>query len=626
MSLLAYNLTILPLALPGVAPPTSLPASLSAGSRGPAFNVTGELKPLTAIQFAALQLQVAAGSVQYEWSALPEFNTFSLVVGSAQTDVADVDIAIFVSPSGLDTNPGTSGAPFLTFERALKALPSAWRKSCTIFLSAGSFPYDSGQTGTNFPYGPSGPEATPLAIIGTFTDIDTLTTDSYFDSLSANIDAVVTTIPLATVAGLPSSGTVYLPVTDEFMVYTSLQVAPPALLGVTRGAFPTFSSGASPALSGQPVIFIPANIVASSGTPFATAQVGQILECTAGNNEGSSRMIRDVISPTEVTVTTLWDAPPGAGDSFTLKKPGSVLSLQRAQNVFAGACGVVGFRGVKISLDVGGSDAFTAFINGFNPAFWGSEIALNGRSLLFAASELRSSFGITATAWDGQGVNNPFTFLDSTGVYMHDGSISFLQYARFVGDAGVIKDAQVQFETAHCDGPNIDFQNTLVSAIQGSMFVVVTDRGPGGVVNRLGGPSFYPAGGALEVKAGGQAQVFYYDVLNSVGNGVIVQGPGSAAELWGVTGTPANIGGVGLWVYQGATATINDNTGARANTTVAGASGEVLIGGRVVGAVVAGGLPETYAALVAATDAEGNVGAVGLAGDRVAVTSFFNNF
>jgi hypothetical protein len=154
MSLLAYNLTILPLPLAAGVPIVSLPASLSAGSRGPAMNVTGELKGLPAIGgFDLLQAQVAAGNVQYEWSGLPEFNTFTLVVGSAQTDVSDLPVQFWVNPSaapvvtnlgafgaGSDNNPGTMAAPFQTFDKAWSQLPQQLKNNSNrLFLASGDF-------------------------------------------------------------------------------------------------------------------------------------------------------------------------------------------------------------------------------------------------------------------------------------------------------------------------------------------------------------------------------------------------------------------------------------------------------------------------------------------------------
>lgn len=95
MALLAYNMTAVDLALSAGNPIVTLPASLVAGKRGPAVNVTSELLPdiatidpakgivdgLELADFVALQLQVAATNVQFEWTDEPEYLTTGLRVG-----------------------------------------------------------------------------------------------------------------------------------------------------------------------------------------------------------------------------------------------------------------------------------------------------------------------------------------------------------------------------------------------------------------------------------------------------------------------------------------------------------------------------------------------------------------
>jgi hypothetical protein len=137
MSLLAYNLTIAPLALPGVAPPTSLPASLSAGSRGPALNVTGELKPLTALQFAALQAQVDLGLVQYNWTGAEEYPTPGLTVISSQTSESNI---IHAATTGNDTNEGTPASPLLTVKAVWdKMIATPWTKQSKGYFLPGTY-------------------------------------------------------------------------------------------------------------------------------------------------------------------------------------------------------------------------------------------------------------------------------------------------------------------------------------------------------------------------------------------------------------------------------------------------------------------------------------------------------
>ena len=79
MALLAFNKTTTALPLAKGNPIRTLPASLSPGVRGPAFNVTSELRGLSNSDYAALQVQVAAGSCEYEWTGDKEYTTATLV-------------------------------------------------------------------------------------------------------------------------------------------------------------------------------------------------------------------------------------------------------------------------------------------------------------------------------------------------------------------------------------------------------------------------------------------------------------------------------------------------------------------------------------------------------------------
>src|SRR5260370_955996 len=86
MALLAFNLTGAPLTLAAGNPscPT-IPASPSPPNPGPGFNVTAYLKGLSGAQYTALQVQVTAGSVQYNWTDVAEFAIGTLVAETAAT-------------------------------------------------------------------------------------------------------------------------------------------------------------------------------------------------------------------------------------------------------------------------------------------------------------------------------------------------------------------------------------------------------------------------------------------------------------------------------------------------------------------------------------------------------------
>lgn len=107
MALLAYNMTAAPLALSGITPAVTLPASGSAGSRSAPVNVTSELWPnatvdtirgitggLAAADFTALQVQVAASAIEYEWTNGPQYLMATLQAGGPVVAIGGEAIAL----------------------------------------------------------------------------------------------------------------------------------------------------------------------------------------------------------------------------------------------------------------------------------------------------------------------------------------------------------------------------------------------------------------------------------------------------------------------------------------------------------------------------------------------------
>jgi hypothetical protein len=168
MSLLVYNLTAAPLTLNNGllgAPKTVIPASTAgAGVRGEPWYASGdELEGLDATAYAALQTQQSSGLVAFEWQFAPEYPTGTLVVGSAQSDIADLNIDIYVdAAAGNDTNPGTLAQPVKTLARALAMLPVEWRGATRIFLKSGAYTMPT----LVYVGKPVGPAASPLQILG----------------------------------------------------------------------------------------------------------------------------------------------------------------------------------------------------------------------------------------------------------------------------------------------------------------------------------------------------------------------------------------------------------------------------------------------------------------------------
>lgn len=80
MALYAYNLTTAAVTLAGGNPARTLPASTGAGTKSSPVNVTSELKGLSS--YAAIQAQVAAGTISLAWTNYPDYTTTGLTVAA----------------------------------------------------------------------------------------------------------------------------------------------------------------------------------------------------------------------------------------------------------------------------------------------------------------------------------------------------------------------------------------------------------------------------------------------------------------------------------------------------------------------------------------------------------------
>lgn len=151
MPLIAYNLTTSPLAL--AAGGVTLPASVTAGARGPAYNVNSELRPdltadpnaghaggLSAANFAALQVQVAAGSCELAWTSRAEYLTATLAALQHMPTTTVGNLTLYVDPTlGSDVNPGTAAAPLKTIAEAHKRIPPSVLHEVSILLADGDY-------------------------------------------------------------------------------------------------------------------------------------------------------------------------------------------------------------------------------------------------------------------------------------------------------------------------------------------------------------------------------------------------------------------------------------------------------------------------------------------------------
>ena len=174
MSLLVYNLTAAPLVLAnGLS--TTIPASTAGlGARGEPWYASGaELEGRSGAEYLALQAQQAAGLVAYEWQAFQEYNTYPLLVASAQTDIADLDLEIFADPvAGDDANPGTLALPVKTFQKAWTLGAVFGRRKRRIYLAAGTYPCVAQTPGQDILFYGADPldEGEHLTVIGTPVD------------------------------------------------------------------------------------------------------------------------------------------------------------------------------------------------------------------------------------------------------------------------------------------------------------------------------------------------------------------------------------------------------------------------------------------------------------------------
>jgi len=74
MSLLAYNLTGVPVTLAAGNPPRILPASAAPPDWGSPVDVTSELEGLSSASWVTIQAQIDAGSIALEWSDAPKYS------------------------------------------------------------------------------------------------------------------------------------------------------------------------------------------------------------------------------------------------------------------------------------------------------------------------------------------------------------------------------------------------------------------------------------------------------------------------------------------------------------------------------------------------------------------------
>jgi len=112
------------------------------------------------------------GLMECEWEQYEEYPTQALVVGSAQKDIADLDLAFYADTTlGLDTNPGTQALPVKTVAKLLNLIPiGGWKRACNLFMAPGAYTYSEAGGWVNAFRG-SGTQCAPPALIGAYSTV-----------------------------------------------------------------------------------------------------------------------------------------------------------------------------------------------------------------------------------------------------------------------------------------------------------------------------------------------------------------------------------------------------------------------------------------------------------------------
>lgn len=371
-------------------------------------------------------------------------------------------------------------------------------------------------------------------------------------------------------------------------------------------------------------------LVISTAVTFASTMIGKTVECTSGANLGQQRQIQEIVSAHSIRMQRRWDNPITIGDVFTVLEP--AVTIENTAGGFGMSFQGTPLMGVKAIKFQSAGSFFTLYhIDVYQE---GCEYDLGGHGALFFApgGGFRSANGGTARAWNALGDASPFSGLHRNGTFIHDGRV-IADYGSVNSGGGVFQNCLVEYGgQTQVYYTTTDYQDCLIYVTEMTSFIQSSDPllkqrvfGDAQALSTNFNGFSYPGLSLVNIQGASSAEFQCIDVSNSDGNGIGVQDAGAAAQLYDVGGT--SVGGVGLWAHGGVqiTAGQNDSLFGFPDNTITGDGGDVLIGGHFddTGATT-GGLLKTWDALAIATTSQGNLGVTGDAGDRVAMTPWYN--
>lgn len=356
---------------------------------------------------------------------------------TAQQTASEADHTVYVSTSGDDANPGTLVAPVLTIERAEDLAFSQSRKSNTIAIGSGVFPYNRQ---SNFAGGSAfGGRASPLLYLGTRADQLNSRVLSAFNDVDPGAGIAIADIqdsslaitPFSTagtfVSGAPTGQIRYsdpaligalstLAVGDMWMVRLSRASGTDA--NIHNGTFTVAAvNSAAGTLDLRNTKAVLANELNNGAVYGQKSFVGASIRFTSGTLVGLKRKVRDHGVAAQGTIPVLAVASMTNNDRFTLIDANGLTKTWEYQ-VTGGFVAVAGRVTINISAlsdtsAIGVAAATAAAIMGVLPSVCGVSAYASGSSgnVQLVQMQLGSAGNTTITkagagSWTAAAVSN----------------------------------------------------------------------------------------------------------------------------------------------------------------------------------------------------------------------------